>query len=79
LEILDELTLEVSKLKIEDEDSIVIKSNHVTMEQLHNLHKHLVSSGLRGVKIIKLNLEDDIQIMNEEDMNRAGWFKLQSN
>ena len=69
-----DLEFEVNKLNIQDGDTVVIKSNSVTIEQMGRLHE-LLNGGSNKVNVIRLNLNDDIQSLSEDQMNQAGWYK----
>lgn len=73
----EQLISNVEKLNVSDGDTVVLKSDNVTFEQMKEISHHLIEKGNKNVTFIKLGIKDAIESINEEQMNRLGWYKKQ--
>ncbi|MDE5054890.1 hypothetical protein NDK25_21995 [Niallia taxi] len=73
----EQLISNVEKLNVSDGDTVVLKSDNISYKQMQEISHHLIEKGKKNVTFIKLGINDAVESINEEQMNRLGWYKKQ--
>ena len=66
----------VRKIRLEPDTILAFTEGTITHEGLINLGDAIQEIGIGGIVLLVVSDIDKIDTLNEDDMNKIGWFKL---